>query len=155
MPIELRPVEPLDIPEPDLPMIASPEAPHLEAPVAAAAAELHRERRRTVRPSTAAAGAPAQTAAAMEDTPDDPVVGDLSAGGESGPMVRQEAESVLKDNDRRLRAMPESQLHAQRSQVNKVKNFQRQARQALISSDFEGAKTLAVKAKLLLDDLEK
>lgn len=153
-PIELRPVEPINIPEPVLPMIAPPDELHMELPIASAAAGLHRERRRTVRPGVGVAGVPAP-AGAGEETPDDSVVGDLSAGGESGPMVRQEAESVLKDNDRRLRALPESLLHGQRSQVSKVRDFQRRARQALTSSDIEGAKTLAIKAKLLLDDLEK
>ncbi len=39
--------------------------------------------------------------------------------------------------------------------MSKIKNFQRQAKQAMSSGDAEGAKTLATKAKLLLDDLDK
>jgi len=36
-----------------------------------------------------------------------------------------------------------------------VRNFRKDAQEALKSGDAEGAKTLATKAKLLLDDLEK
>ena len=43
----------------------------------------------------------------------------------------------------------------QKAQVSKVKNFLKDAQDALKSGDAEGAKTLATKAKLLLDDLEK
>jgi ribosomal protein S20 len=39
--------------------------------------------------------------------------------------------------------------------VSKVRNFWKDAQDALKSGDAEGAKTLATKAKLLLDDLEK
>ncbi len=38
--------------------------------------------------------------------------------------------------------------------MSNVRNFQKQAQQALKTGDAEGAKTLATKGKLLLDDLE-
>ena len=149
------------VPEPDPPpMFEAPEEPEIEVPIAAAAASPRRERRRVVRPSAGAAGAPAQAAADTQDSgsdmgSDDSVIGDLTAGGESTPQTKQEAEGLLKDNDRRLKLLPESLQRAQRSQVSKVKNFQRQAQQALKSGDSEGAKMLALKAKLLLDDFDK
>ncbi len=43
----------------------------------------------------------------------------------------------------------------EKAQVSKVKNFLKDAQEALKTGDAEGAKTLATKAKLLLDDLEK
>ena len=46
-------------------------------------------------------------------------------------------------------------VDAEKAQISKIRNFQRQAQEALTSGDLEGAKTLATKAKLLLDDLEK
>jgi hypothetical protein len=54
-----------------------------------------------------------------------------------------------------LTALPAQTLDDQKAQINKVKNFLRDAQEALKSGDDEGAMTLATKAKLLLDDIEK
>jgi len=43
----------------------------------------------------------------------------------------------------------------EKAQISKVRNFQRQAQEALNSGDAEGQRLLATKAKLLLDDLVK
>ena len=57
--------------------------------------------------------------------------------------------------EKRLTALPAQTLDDQKAQINKVKNFLRDAQEALKSGDDEGAMTLATKAKLLLDDIEK
>ncbi len=62
---------------------------------------------------------------------------------------------MIAANEKRLNALPSQILDEQKAQISKVKNFQRQAQEALSSGDAEGAKTLATKAKLLLDDLSK
>jgi ribosomal protein S20 len=54
-----------------------------------------------------------------------------------------------------VNALPAQKSEEEKSQVSKVKNFLKDAEDALKSGDAEGAKTLATKAKLLLDDLEK
>jgi len=46
-------------------------------------------------------------------------------------------------------------VNQQRAQVRQVQQFVKQAQQALESGDAQGASTLATKAKLLMDDLEK
>jgi ribosomal protein S20 len=55
----------------------------------------------------------------------------------------------------RLSNLSASKVRQERSQVSRIRNFRRQAQDALSSGDVEGAKTLATKARLLLDDLEK
>ena len=51
--------------------------------------------------------------------------------------------------------LPVKKAEEEKAQVSKVKNFLKDAQEALKTGDAEGAKTLATKAKLLMDDLEK
>jgi ribosomal protein S20 len=62
---------------------------------------------------------------------------------------------MIAANEKRLNGLPAQIAEEQKAQISKVRNFQRQAQAALSSGDAEGAKTLATKAKLLLDDLLK
>jgi hypothetical protein len=59
--------------------------------------------------------------------------------------------SILKS----LAALPARIADAQKRQVRQVRHFLDQAQQALNTGDTEGAKNLATKAHLLMDDLEK
>jgi ribosomal protein S20 len=86
---------------------------------------------------------------------DDAAIGDLTAGGASNPQAQQQASDLIYSIQRRLNGLPAQTIRRQRSQVNRVRNFWKQAKDALNSGDVEGATTLATKAKLLLDDLEK
>ncbi len=92
---------------------------------------------------------PAQTAAEVT------AIGALSSGGDPNSHAQQEAADLIGSIDRRLNAVPAQKAEAEKAQISKIRNFQRQAQEALTSGDIEGAKTLATKAKLLLDDLEK
>jgi hypothetical protein len=82
-------------------------------------------------------------------------IGALSAGGDSSPQSQQDAKDLIASIERRLSALTLRKLSEQRTQIRKVRRFLDQAQQALTSGDAEGAKTLAVKAKLLMDDVEK
>jgi hypothetical protein len=93
--------------------------------------------------------------ASGEGLGDESAIGALTAGGDATPQTRQEATELIASNDKRLKALPANMVKAQRSQINKILNFQRQAQSALDSGDAEGAKTLATKAKLLLYDLDR
>jgi ribosomal protein S20 len=62
---------------------------------------------------------------------------------------------LIAANERRLSGLPTHKVEAEKSQLSKVRNFQKQAQDALSTGDTEGAKTLATKAKLLLDDIDK
>ena len=77
----------------------------------------------------------------------------FTVGGDQSPRNKQEAASLIAANERRLTA--ESGGHVAPALLSKVRNFQKEAEQALNSGDAEGAKTLATKGKLLLDDLDR
>ena len=62
---------------------------------------------------------------------------------------------MITANERRLESLPTDTVRSQAALVSKVRTFQRDAQQALDSGDAEGARTLATKGKLLLDDLVK
>lgn len=155
-------------PEPDPPpLLDTPEQTEEEIPIAAAAATPRRVVRRrpapaktTVAPTDAAgnvgsAPGPATEAGAAGPMPEEDAIGELSAGGDSTPQVQQEASEIISSNEKRISALPADVLRSKRSQISKIRNFQRQASEALKSGDAEGAKTLATKARVLLYDLDR
>jgi hypothetical protein len=142
--------------DPDPPWVLE-ELPPLDVQILVAeAAAAPRPRRRTVvrSPSTAQGGSAPSNQVASAEAPDDSLgIGELT-GGDVNPQTRQEAADLIASNDKRLKALPASILKNQRTQVSKIRNFQKQALDALNSGDAEGAKTLATKAKLLLYELD-
>lgn len=156
------------LPEPDPPpLLEAPEQEEAEIPIAAAAATPKKVVRRRPAPAktaiapTDAAGtvggspAPGTEAGAAGPMPEEDAIGELSAGGDSTPQVQQEASEIIASNEKRISALPADVLRSKRSQISKIRNFQRQASEALKSGDAEGAKTLATKARVLLYDLDR
>ena len=137
-------------------VLAPPNAKLPEVPHAEAAAKPKRVRKKQAK---TAAPPPASTDTSQPGADDveaeTAMIGALTPGGEQNPRTELEAADLIASTDRRLNALPEDTIKAQASQISKVRNFSKQAQQALKSGDAEGAKTLATKAKLLLDDLEK
>ena len=156
LPAVLTPVALEDIPEPsNLPMVDVPPAKLPPVPVVANVAKPKRERKKPA-PKTAPAQEPVQIAAAAPPpSPEETAIGALTAGGEASPQVTQEAADLITSSEKRLNALPAQKTEDEKAQVSKVKNFLKDAQEALKTGDAEGAKTLATKAKLLLDDLEK
>jgi hypothetical protein len=159
LPLNTAPVELASAPEPENPpLLEEPPTEEMPVPIAEAAATPRPRRRPTPRQAapvtTAPANAPTQVASA-EGVDEESAIGALTAGGDATPQTRQEATELIASNDKRLKALPASIVKSQRSQINKILNFQRQAQEALNSGDAEGAKTLATKAKLLLYDLDR
>lgn len=151
LPPVLTPIELERPPAPENPpMVEAPVVELPPIPVAAAAASPRRERRR-IAPKAAATPEEAGPLP-MTDTV---AIGALTAGGASNPQAQQEAADLIASIERRLNTLSAQTERRQRAQINRVRNFWRQAKEALDSGDTEGAKTLATKAKLLLDDLEK
>lgn len=147
------PIALLTPPPPEHPPMIEPSVVRMPpAPTASAASHLKRERRRP-----AAKPAPEQPAlvASTEPPAETVAIGALTPGGEANPRSQQEAADMITANEKRLNALPAQIVDEQKAQISKVKTFQRQAQEALNSGDAEGAKTLATKAKLLLDDLSK
>lgn len=156
LPVINTPVDPVDIPEAEnLPVLEAPPEKLPPEPTAAAAAKPKRERKKKVAPVVASVPAPPVQTASVEPSPEVAAIGALTAGGEANPQTKQEAADLIASIEKRLNALPAQTVEDQKAQISKVKNFWRDAQAALKSGDAEGAKTLATKAKLLLDDLEK
>lgn len=152
LPPVLTPVPLVTVPTPaNPPLIPAPIVDLPPMPIAAAAASPRRERRRLA-PKNATA--PAEEAA-PEPMTDEAAIGDLTAGGAANPEAQHEAASLIHTIQIRLNRLSPQVARRQRAQVNRVRNFWKQAQEALNSGDVEGATTLATKAKLLLDDLDK
>jgi ribosomal protein S20 len=157
LPVIQTQVDLLDIPEPDnLPLLEATPVNTLPEPTAAAATKLKRERKKTAKIAPPAVPAvPSIPTASIEPSPEVTAIGALTAGGETNPQAKQEAADLIASIEKRLNAFTAQTTDDQKAQISKVRNFWRDAQAALKSGDAEGAKTLATKAKLLLDDLEK
>jgi ribosomal protein S20 len=155
LPPVLAPVALVEIPEPDnLPSVETPPDKLPPVPVATNV-KPKRERKKPV-PKVVAAPEPTQVAsAAPPPSPEETAIGALTAGGEANPQTKQEASDLIASSEKRLTALSTQKAEEEKAQVSKVKNFLKDAQEALKTGDAEGAKTLATKAKLLLDDLEK
>lgn len=82
-------------------------------------------------------------------------IGALSAGGDDTSHTAQQVQDLINSVLRRVSALSSEVASAQRTEVRQVRNFLDQAQKALKSGDAEGANTLATKANLLMDDVEK
>jgi hypothetical protein len=93
--------------------------------------------------------------AADEPAPADLAIGSLSTGLDATPQVQQQARDMIASILKRIAALPARTAESQRREVRQVRHFVDQAQQAINTGDTEGAKNLATKAGLLMDDLEK
>jgi ribosomal protein S20 len=149
----MSPVALEEIPEPEhLPMVEIPQIKLPPVPVATNA-KPKRERKKPA-PKATTPEPPVQVAS-VAPPPEETAIGALTAGGEASPQTKQDAADLIAASEKRLNALPAKKAEDEKAQVSKVKNFLKDAQDALKSGDAEGAKTLATKAKLLLDDLEK
>jgi len=96
---------------------------------------------------------PVQVASAPE--PAALAIGTLSTGDDASPQSQQQAQDLIASILKQIAALPANTANAQKKQIRQIRNFIDQAQKALSSGDAEGAKNLATKAKLLMDDLEK
>lgn len=154
------PVELAQLPEPsEPPMVEEDEdAEDLPpVPVAEGAATPTKRQKRRVKAPVASPPADVPVAVAAAPTPAESAsaIGELTPGGDQDPQTQKEAADLIASNEKRLAALSAGVVRTQAALVSNVRNFQRQAQQALHTGDAGGAKTLATKGKLLLDDLEK
>jgi ribosomal protein S20 len=152
LPQILAPVELVEVPKPDLPLIQPAQIDIPPAPIAAAAAHPHRPVRKPVVKAVVTPSASTDTDPGAAETA---AIGALSTGGDSSPRSQKEAIELIASIEKRLSGVGAATAEEQKVQLSKVRNFQKQAQDALSSGDIEGARTLATKAKLLLDDIEK
>ncbi len=142
-------------------LVPAPESPTQVqqvpvSPLPAPSAQPPKKKRRK-KPAVMAPVPSAPVEVAVNTPPPPPVnvVGSLTAGGDGSPAARQKAAAAIGDVEKELAGLSGATLDAQKDGVARVKNFLRQAHEALKSGDADGASTLAAKAKVLLDDLLK
>ncbi|MGI4757073.1 MAG: hypothetical protein ACRYGF_09520 [Janthinobacterium lividum] len=94
--------------------------------------------------------------AALAPPPPPPVsLGQLTTGGEAdNGTLRRNVENLLRSQQRRLARLAKSAAVSHHQQVEQAALFLRQADTAWKKLDMEGTRTLATKAKLLLDEVE-
>jgi hypothetical protein len=81
-------------------------------------------------------------------------LGQLTAGGEANnAALRQGAEDLLRAQQKRLIALPSAVAVAHSEQTERARLFLRDADEAWKKLDIEGTRTLATKAKVLLDEI--
>jgi hypothetical protein len=141
-------------PEIKIPPPVQPEAIEISPVVVAPPAP---PRRRTPAPAPVQPPVqpPVQVAANAAPDAGTAAIGALSTGGDTTPQSQQDAKDLIGAITKRIAALSSRKANAQKEQVRQVRHFLEQAQQALNSGDAEGAKTLATKAKLLMDDVEK
>ena len=101
----------------------------------------------------AANGEPQPTSApqAPTENPEVSAIGKLSSGDPSD--LRQQAEDSITATERGLNGMGRTLNDSEQKTAAQIREFLKQARQALASGDVDGAHTLAAKAKVLLSEL--
>ena len=134
-------VEPKSVGEPPVPTVA--------------AIKLKKRRQSKAVPATPPVAPPTQVASAADVEGGGSAIGALTAGGDSNAQTHQEAVDLIASNEKKLSELSADALRDKKTQINKIRNFQRQAQEALKSGDADGAMTLATKAKLLLFDLDR
>jgi hypothetical protein len=82
-------------------------------------------------------------------------IGALSAGGEDATHTSQQAVDLINAVLKRISALSSQLASAQKKEVRQARNYLDQAQKALRTGDAEGAHTLATKASLLMDEVEK
>jgi hypothetical protein len=81
-------------------------------------------------------------------------LGNLTTGGEStNAALRQETDDLLKTQTRRLSSIPSATVVLHTQQIEQARLFLKQASDAWNQQDIEGARTLATKAKVLMDEV--
>ena len=135
-PTEPLPAATVPVAEGHAPVVPPPKRPHKHKAAPAPPVQVA-----VVAPPPAAAAAPAIA------------LGQLSAGGDAGSGLRAETETMLAVQMQRLDRLPTAVAAAHAADVEQARRFLKGADEAWKTGDVEGAHTLVVKAKVLLDDL--
>jgi hypothetical protein len=96
---------------------------------------------------------PANTNAqiASNGTPAVSAIGTLSTG--DPPNVRQQTDDLIASTEKALNGITQKLNDPEQKTAAQIREFLKQARDALTAGDVDGAHTLALKAKVLLDEL--
>jgi hypothetical protein len=98
-----------------------------------------------------------QTASAPPVAPESPgvsAIGELSSGGDPSDQ-RRETDDTIASTERGLNGLGRTLNDQEQKTAAQIREYIKQAREALLSGDMDGAKTLAAKAKALLTELSQ
>lgn len=94
--------------------------------------------------------------AVVAPTPAPPVsIGVFSGGGDVTPQMRSDTAALLNNVHTRVNRLSSQEQTQHRDQLQRIQNFLKQADDAWKSGDVDGARTLATKANVLLDDIRR
>jgi hypothetical protein len=108
---------------------------------------------RRKKPSTVAAPPAPDTQQASSGQPAVSAIGQLSSGDPAG--ARYQTENSLNEIERGLNGIPRQLSSQEQTTAAHIREYLKQAREALKSGDVDGASTLAAKAKVLLQELSR
>jgi hypothetical protein len=91
------------------------------------------------------------TQIASNVTPALSAIGPLSTG--DPPNVRQQTDDLIASTEKTLNGITRKLNDQEQKTAAQIREFLKQAREALTAGDVDGARTLAGKAKVLLDEL--
>ncbi|KAA6464968.1 hypothetical protein DYQ86_03165 [Acidobacteria bacterium AB60] len=104
-------------------------------------------------PAQAPAPAASTTEQASNNPPEVPAIGNLSSGDPSN--LKDQTQTLISDTERGLNGINRKLSDQETKTSAQIREFLKQARAALTTNDVEGAHTLAVKAKVLLGELNQ
>jgi hypothetical protein len=132
--------EPANLPPPVVTIPEQPQQQQITPPPEPVKKPAHRKKPANPNPQVASSGQPAVSA-----------IGVLGAGDPTN--MRQQTDSMIEQTEKSLNGMSR-QLNAQEQKTAaQIREYIKQARDALTTGDVDGAHNLATKAKVLLDEL--
>lgn len=141
------------------PMEAKPPANVTDAkPVVAEEVKPKKKSKKPSAPPAPATVPPAVVLAGQPETPaaqDAAKLGALGSGGDASSDQHRDVADKIVTVERRLNDLPATTQEKEQRQIAKVRLFSKEASDALKSGDVDGARILATKAELLLDDLTR
>jgi ribosomal protein S20 len=88
---------------------------------------------------------------ASNETPAVSAIGTLSTG--DSPNVRQQADASIESTEKSLNGISRKLDDQEQKTAAQIREYIKEAREALTAGDADGARNLAIKAKALLDEL--
>jgi len=152
--VDAPPTKPATVSTADLPppVVGDPTAKPATDDTAAKPAEppkkpVHHPKK----PATPASQETANATPPATTEPSVSAIGQLS-GGASGDQ-RSETQDSINSTEKGVNSITRTLTDAEAKTASQIHEFLKQAREALASGDVDGAKTLAIKAKVLLNEL--
>lgn len=159
-PVEVAALPP--VPQPDTPKVGPPGSDQPPKPPQPQPKHTTRHRTKPTPPTTPAAGdqpvkEPGTTQQAIAgEAPAASPIGQLSTAGDSSSgFSKHDIQDTIDATEKGLNDLKRTLSPAEQETTVQIRTFLTKAREALAQDDLEGAHTLAVKAKVLLDELTR